>query len=192
MSRVSAAAVNLSRSEGPAASGLLAQDYFSLLGLEECFGLDQQQLESAWRKVQSVVHPDRFSSGTDAQRRLALQWSTHLNEAYKTLRSPIARATYLLERRGHAIEADRNTAMPIAFLEAQMSLRESFAESKALASQEQREAALMRIRRDAQDSFDAGVVRLAELIDRDADHAEAVVEVRALHFFEKFLQDLDR
>ena len=192
MSRVSAAAVNLSRSEGPAASGLLAQDYFSLLGLEECFGLDQQQLESAWRKVQSVVHPDRFSSGTDAQRRLALQWSTHLNEAYKTLRSPIARATYLLERRGHAIEADRNTAMPIAFLEAQMSLRESFAESKALASQEQREAALMRIRRDAQDSFDAGVMRLASLIDRDADHAEAVVAVRALHFFEKFLQDLDR
>jgi hypothetical protein len=86
----------------------------------------------------------------------------------------------------------RNTAMPIAFLEAQMSLRESFAESKALASQEQREAALMRIRRDAQDSFDAVVVRLAALIDRDADHAEAVLVVRALHFFEKFLQDLDR
>ena len=92
--------MNLSRSEASPASGLLAQDYFSLLGLPEVFGIDQQQLDWAWRRLQAVVHPDRFSAGTDAQRRLALQWSTHLNEAYKTLKSPIARATYLLERKG--------------------------------------------------------------------------------------------
>lgn len=184
--------MNLSRSEASPASGLLAQDYFSLLGLPEVFGIDQQQLDSAWRRLQAVVHPDRFSAGTDAQRRLALQWSTHLNEAYKTLKSPIARATYLLERKGHAVEAERNTAMPVAFLEAQMMLRESLEDAKAAPSKEARAQACMKIRDEALAERDAIIARLASLIDVQADHAEAVLQVRALHFLEKFLQDLDR
>ncbi len=184
--------MNLSRSEASPASGLLTQDYFSLLGLPEVFDIDQQRLDGAWRRLQAVVHPDRFSAGTDAQRRLALQWSTHLNEAYKTLKSPIARATYLLERKGHAVEAERNTAMPVAFLEAQMTLRESLEEAKAAPSQEARVQACMKIRDEARTERDASIARLAALIDIQADYAEAVLQVRALHFLEKFLQDLDR
>jgi len=184
--------VNLSRSEAAPASGLLAQDYFSLLGLPEVFGIDQQQLDSAWRRLQAVVHPDRFSAGTDSQRRLALQWSTHLNEAYNTLKSPIARATYLLERKGHAVEAERNTAMPVSFLEAQMTLRESLEEAKAVACEEARTQACMKIRDEAMAARDASISRLRLLIDVQANHAEAVLQVRGLHFLEKFLQDLDR
>ncbi|MFZ9244238.1 MAG: co-chaperone HscB, partial [Burkholderiaceae bacterium] len=57
-------------------NSLLTQDFFSLFGLPRSYDLALDQLESAWKRLQAVVHPDRFAGGGDAQRRMALQWST--------------------------------------------------------------------------------------------------------------------
>ena len=74
------------------------------------------------------MHPDRFASGTAAERRVAMQWATRANEAYTTLRSPQRRAAYLVERAGVPINAETNTAMPPAFLMQQMEWREALDE----------------------------------------------------------------
>jgi len=47
-----------------------------------------------------------------AERRVAMQWAAQANEAFRTLRSPVARAAYLCERNGQPIGAESNTAMP--------------------------------------------------------------------------------
>jgi DnaJ-domain-containing proteins 1 len=65
----------------------LAQSYFALFGLPETFSLDAAQLERARLAVQSQVHPDRFASGSDRDKRLAMQMAAQANAAYLTSRT---------------------------------------------------------------------------------------------------------
>ncbi len=71
-----------------AAKALTSSSHFELFGLPPVFSLDQEMLEKAYRDIQSQVHPDRFAHAGDAERRASLQWTTRVNEAYRTLKSP--------------------------------------------------------------------------------------------------------
>ena len=70
------------------------------------------------------MHPDRFAQAGDAERRASMQMTTRVNEAYRTLKSPVRRAQYLLELNGVDVGFETNTAMPREFLMEQMELRE--------------------------------------------------------------------
>jgi molecular chaperone HscB len=161
-------------------------DHFALFALPARFALDEAALEQAYKGVQSRVHPDRFASGSAAERRVAMQWAARANEAYRTLKSPHARAAYLCERAGVSIEAGSNTAMPPAFLMQQMEWREALDEARTQADTV-RLAALTQ-------SIDAERARLlAELesaIDTRADFAAAAGLVRSLMFVDKFCEEL--
>ena len=74
----------------------LRSDHFALFGLARGFRLDQSDLDSRYRDVQAQVHPDRFVNAGEAERRLSMQWATHANEAYQTLKKPLERAKYIL------------------------------------------------------------------------------------------------
>ena len=89
---------------------------FSLLGLPERFAIDQADLDARLHRFQAVVHPDRHVAGSDHDRRLALQLAAQGNEAHRVLSDPCQRAAYLCERHGASVDAERNTAMPPAFL----------------------------------------------------------------------------
>ena len=106
----------------------LDADFFTLMGLPQSYAIDTARLDSAYRELQARVHPDRFVSGTDAEKRLAMQWATHANEAYRTLRRPLDRARYLLKLRGVDTGEQDNTAMPAEFLMQQMEWREAVAD----------------------------------------------------------------
>ena len=68
------------------------QNHFELFHLPQRFAIDMEALDKAYREVQSRVHPDKFSSATDAEKRVAMQWATRANEAYQTLKNPYKRA----------------------------------------------------------------------------------------------------
>ena len=61
------------------------------------------------------MHPDRFAHAGDAERRASLQWTTRVNEAYRTLKDPVQRAKHLLELHGVDVAFETNTA-PAEFL----------------------------------------------------------------------------
>src|SRR3954469_3188015 len=105
-------------------SGLL-HSHFELFGLAPAFGLDKEVLEKAYRDIQSRVHPDRFAHAGDAERRASLQWTTRVNEAYRTLKNPVERASHILSLQGVDVAFETNTAMPAQFLMQQMELREA-------------------------------------------------------------------
>src|SRR4029453_10581235 len=88
------------------------------------FSLDGEALERAYREIQSQVHPDRFAHAGDAERRASMQWTTRVNEAYRTLKSPVQRARHILELNGVDVEFETNTQMPSDFLLQQLELRE--------------------------------------------------------------------
>ena len=64
-------------------------DHFTLFGLSRGFRVDLSDLDSRYRDIQAQVHPDRFANASEAERRLSMQWATHANEAYLTLKKPL-------------------------------------------------------------------------------------------------------
>ena len=70
-------------------------DFYLVLGLKRRYGISRKEIDGAWRKRSRLTHPDRFAGQAALQRRLALQWTAHLNEARRVLRDPVARAWYL-------------------------------------------------------------------------------------------------
>jgi len=155
------------------------QEYFTLFGLPERYALDLAQLDTAYRNVQGQVHPDRFANRPEAERRVAMQWATLVNEAFRTLRNPISRARYLLSRRGMDIDGERNTGMSSAFLMQQMEWREAVEESQKDVEE------LDRLNRELARDERVMLDDLARAIDEAADLATAAELVRRLMFMEK-------
>lgn len=75
-----------------------ALDYFQLFGLPMAFPLDMARLEQLYQSLQRHYHPDRFAARGATERRFSLEHVTRLNQAYQTLRDPLARSNYLLAR----------------------------------------------------------------------------------------------
>ncbi|TMH82208.1 MAG: Fe-S protein assembly co-chaperone HscB [Betaproteobacteria bacterium] len=157
------------------------QNHFELFGLVPAFALEAEALERSYRDVQSRVHPDRFAHAGDAERRASLQWTTRVNEAYRTLKDPLQRAKHLLELRGVDVAFETNTAMPADFLVQQMALRESLEE----AVQTRDAAALDTLRKNLAGEKRALEGRIGESIDANNDYAGAAGLVRKLMFMDK-------
>jgi molecular chaperone HscB len=163
------------------------QSHFDLFGLQPAFAVDQDRLESAYREIQSRVHPDRFAHAGDAERRASLQWTTRVNEAYRTLRNPVSRASHLLALNGVDVAFETNTAMPAEFLMEQMELREALEDASQSKDTAALEALQKRIDADRHDIEQ----QLGTRIDQQRDYAGAADLVRELKFLEKFEAEID-
>ena len=163
----------------------LADDDFTLFGLAQRQSLDRADLDARRRDLQARVHPDRFAAEGAAAQRLAMQWAVRVNEAYQRLKDPLSRAAYLCELRGVPIDAERNTAMPSAFLMQQMEWREALEEADAPAAVQALDARVAALERSLQET-------LTTHLDQDQDPAAAAAQVRALMFVARFRQDIDR
>ena len=102
----------------------LNQTYFELFDLPEQYALDAGQLSERYRHLQQALHPDRFAGASSHEQRLAVQYSSFVNEAFATLRDPLRRALYLLERAGMDAETVSRQQVDGGFLIQQMELRE--------------------------------------------------------------------
>lgn len=162
----------------------MKDDYFALFGLPARFTVDEAALDAAYRTVQSQAHPDRFAHAGDAERRVAMQWAAHANEAYRTLRQPLKRAIYLLSLRGIDIQAENNTAMAPAFLMQQMEWREALQDAVQQRDGAALDALLRSLRQEKRERQSA----LGGLLDAGDDEAAAAA-ARQLMFVEKIEHD---
>ena len=161
-------------------------NHFELFGLPSRYRIDETALEHAYRTLQGNVHPDRHAAAGDAQKRHALQASARVNEAYRTLSDPVARAEYLLHVRGINATDETDTKLPVAFLTRQLERREAADE----AADAHDEAALAALSKDVADD----AVRLRAEVERalDGDDLPAARSlVRELRFLAKLAEDLD-
>ncbi len=106
-----------------------SKDYFQLFNFPAVYDIDCDALTQRYRDMQGLIHPDRFVNATEKERRMSVQLTALINEAYNVLKSPLMRARYLLQQRGVDID-DSVTSKDIAFLTEQIELRERLEEAR--------------------------------------------------------------
>ncbi len=163
------------------------RNHFELLGLPRRYRIDTAALDAGYRSLQAAVHPDRHAQGDDAQRRIALQASARVNEAYATLKDPVQRAQYLLRLAGVEAMGETDTQLPFEFLEEQLERREA-AEDARHAGDDRTLAALLIDVRTAAGELEA---QLGTELDDAHAYDAARTHVRQLTFLAKLAQDLD-
>ncbi len=163
------------------------ENHFALFQLAPRFAIDAAQLDAAYRTLQARVHPDRFAAGTDAEKRVAMQWATQANEAYQTLKNPLRRASYLCEMHGVDLGIESNTAMPPAFLMQQMEWREALDDARHAKDFSALETLDVELRAERRRQLD----EIGALLD-GSRFEEAGARVRQLMFVEKFGEEIER
>lgn len=161
-------------------------DCFALFGLTPRFALDRAALDAAYRALQAEGHPDKFAHLDAASQRQAMERTTRVNEAYQTLKAPVARGAYLLRQAGVDAFDPANTRMAPAFLMQQMAWRERLEDAITAADVAALEALEDEMAAAERDYLD----RLANLIDTRADTAQAAEALRELRFIEKLAEEI--
>ena len=155
-------------------------DYFAFLGVPRKLNLDASDLEQRFRALSRQFHPDYFYNATPNERRASLERSSYLNDAYRTLKNPIARVEYLLGLEGFSARPPGNdpdnvgnhaaAKVPAALLEEVFALNEELDEVRGLrtsgAAPEVWRAKLERARAPIEAKQAAHEAELTELSER--------------------------
>lgn len=157
------------------------QNYFQLFGLSPGFFIDADKLADSYRRLQRQFHPDRFASAPAQEKCIALQYATHINEAYQCLKSPLLRAAYLLELAG-CIQHDHTMRADAQFLLQQMEWREQLASAPAAEQ-------LQALAQQAASAFADCQQQFADAYEAE-NYSEARHIVDKMHFVSKFGQEL--
>ncbi len=109
-------------------------DYFTFLGLPRQLSLDMALLEQRFRELSRQYHPDYFYNAPPKDRLAALERSSHLNDAYRTLRNQASRIEYLLGLEGLGLTkpAEGAPKVPPSLLEKVFALNEELDEIRDL------------------------------------------------------------
>ncbi|MBL0144100.1 MAG: Fe-S protein assembly co-chaperone HscB [Betaproteobacteria bacterium] len=164
-----------------------SRNHFELLGLPVAYVVDAEALDRSYRELQGRVHPDRFATAGETERRVAMQWATRANEAYRTLRNPVDRARYLLGLRGFDTDEESNTSMPPDFLMQQMEWREGVEAARVRRDA----AALETLRAEIESARVEMHSLLARALGGDRNYDAGCSLVRKLRFLDKIEAEID-
>ena len=109
-------------------------DHFARLGLPAALEIDAGALDKAYFAQQRQWHPDRFVGKPAEQRAKASVEAAAVNDAYRTLKDPLARAVYLAGLNGVEMPADGKTIDDPELLMEAMEAREELHEASSVAA----------------------------------------------------------
>jgi molecular chaperone HscB len=181
----------------PACGALLppveGADFFAVLGLPATYALDVEAAEAAYKQLSRQVHPDRFATADPRARRASLARTVQLNDAWRTLRDPVRRATYMLARAGVDI-GDENKAgdggsklkPSPAFLMEMLELNEELTEAATSGDAGRLDAMTSMLRARASETM----ARIADGIETGAGPRldAAAQELAALRYYQRLLE----
>ena len=105
-----------------------AIDYFALFEMPRKLWIEMDGLEKKFLQLSWKLHPDNFVNATPEEQELSLKRSSELNDAYRTLRNPVARVEYLLGIENMRKEGEHKQQAPPELLEEVFELNESLDE----------------------------------------------------------------
>ena len=164
------------------------QTHFQRLDVPYTFAQDAAQLAQHHRTKQRALHPDRFVSRSDRERRFSLEHATALNDAYRVLRDPCRRADYMLSLRGVDItnEANQVKLTPMFLMEI-VELREAIDELSGSDIHVERG----RIEREVAHRYEDILGRLGDGLDGETEPTEGLAQYAAqLKYLKRILDEL--
>lgn len=120
---------------------IVPMNYFEVFGLPKVLNFDLKALERTFHELSRKYHPDYFTTAPAEERQKALQMTTTLNDAYRTLRHPVRRVEHLLEVEGFKPDGSK---VPKSFLMEVFEINEQLEEVKAGTASKEQIAALRR------------------------------------------------
>ena len=160
--------------------GLAMLDKFALLGVPQGFD-EPQGLDEKFRALSRQWHPDRFARATAPERRKALEQTTLINDAYKTLKDAVRRAEHLLQLRGVKGEPK----MSPEFLEQTLEDREKLFEAKMSG------AGVDELARGVREKRDRTLAEVRELVGRGGDLTEAAELLARMRYYARYLDEVE-
>ncbi|OQW95374.1 MAG: Fe-S protein assembly co-chaperone HscB [Beggiatoa sp. IS2] len=160
----------------------LTANYFEIFDLPVSFDIDTEGLAQRYRELQRLVHPDNYASAAEHERVWALQRAAQINEAFQTLKNPLARGRYLLQL--HNVSTSGIT-LGGDFLMQHIELREELASIKEKSQPlETLTAFLKHIDQQMQKSLETLSQQFAQ-----EDLRAAAVSLQQLQFFKKLREE---
>src|ERR1700740_1411627 len=103
-------------------------DYFAMFEIPRKLWIEMGELERKFLQLSWKLHPDNYVNASPEEREISLKRSSELNDAYRTLREPVARVEYLLAIEGMRKEGQTKQQAPPELLEEVFELNESLDE----------------------------------------------------------------
>ena len=165
-------------------------DYYELFGIPRSLNISLDHLQKRYYELSRRLHPDRFMRKPEAERQRALDMSSALNDANRTLKDPIKRAQYLLKLEGFDIGEQGGKEVPPELLEEVFELNMALEEIRggddsARPQLEQAEGNFSRMMSDVEQQLEA----LFEKYD-SAPERETLAEIRGVLNRRKYIQNL--
>lgn len=136
--------------------------------------LEQKFLQMSWK-----LHPDNFVNASESERESSLRRSSELNDAYRTLKEPVARVEYLLAIEGARKEGEQKQQVPPELLEEVFELNESLDELRESKSAGGHLAGLRTRLESAQKGFQQKLEEVDAELFKVAKEWDATVDVEA-------------
>lgn len=165
-------------------------DYFRFFGLEPRLKIDAAKLEKRFYELSRLLHPDRYMRKSPTEQQYSLEATAILNDAYRVLRDPVARAEYVLKQAGFESVEPRAKTLDPSLLEEVFELNEALEELRrgncsARPALEQARGRFLALRAE----IDAELERLFERYDESRARG-VLAEIRKLLDRRKYVQNL--
>ena len=109
---------------------LFSNNYFEIFNAPLSYDINLKKVGDIYLELQKKVHPDRYANASDQEKRIAMQQTSLINQAFQTLKDPVSRAQYMLKLNGVDMDSETDTTMDAEFLMEQMEFRESIMDAR--------------------------------------------------------------
>ena len=102
---------------------ILKKNFFELFNIDIAVDINKSELDEKVKVLQNQFHPDKYAGGSDFEKRLALQISSHVNDGYKILSDIVLRIDYILKI-NNFVKDESKTINDVDFLQEQIEYSE--------------------------------------------------------------------
>jgi molecular chaperone HscB len=177
---------------------LETSNFYEIFSLPSSWQVDRPVLDSRYRQLQREFHPDRFAAKGDVEKRLAVQTTSLINQAYETLKSPLKRAQYMLELEDIDAGQESHITSDMSFLMKQIEFREALEDIRDSADplaglermRDDVEAQYLQLQVDFEAQHSAAQQSAAQ--QSAANYNDALDTVAKMHFFAKLLDEIEQ
>jgi molecular chaperone HscB len=165
--------------------------HFDIFSLPPSVDVDVPALEKKYRELSLLHHPDRAPANDARARRIALEQTTALNDAFKVLKDPIRRAVYLLKLQGIDLDKEHDGArktVPMEFLQEILDRREALDALKA----KKDVGGAQKMGESMQKELDGALAQAhAALRASPVDTETATEQLVRVRYFQRFLEEVE-